>query len=122
MLCKRQAINVKKAKAKLEDFHQRQRQLMEKLILNFGEVLRGLAPSGPVAGSEDLAARMLGVAMEATKDHTPSTPADQAIASQTAALVALVKAVRAQSMGVGSVRETVQAQSGSTPCWRRSRS
>lgn len=112
MLCKRQAASIKKAKAKLEEFHQRQRQLTEKLILAYGEVLRGLAPSGPAAAAEALAAHMVKLATEAMKDLDPSTPAEDAVVSQEAAVVALIKAVRAQAEGMGSVRQTVDDQGG----------
>ncbi|HUR07971.1 MAG TPA: hypothetical protein VM347_35885 [Nonomuraea sp.] len=48
MLCKRMAATAKKAKAKLEEIHLRQRQVVESLIGTCRGVLQGLVPGGPV--------------------------------------------------------------------------
>ncbi|MDP4503216.1 hypothetical protein [Nonomuraea turcica] len=65
MLCKRMAATAKKAKAKLEEIHQRQRQVVENLIGTYRGVLQGLVPGGPVEVAEAAAAQMVMTALTA---------------------------------------------------------
>ncbi|MER6947444.1 hypothetical protein ABT294_25760 [Nonomuraea sp. NPDC000554] len=46
MLCKRMAATAKKAKAKLEEIHQRQRQVVENLIGTYRGVLQAWCRAG----------------------------------------------------------------------------
>jgi hypothetical protein len=134
MLCKRMAATAKKAKAKLEEIHQRQRQVVENLILTYRGVLQGLVPGGPVEAAEAAAAQMVMMALaaltgsdgDADTDTEATTGAggdagreaggdteepDQR-AGLGAAVEVLVKAVRMQAAGMGSVRQVVERAGG----------
>jgi len=50
MMCKRMAVNVKKAKNRLAEIQDRQRSVTEQVIGTYRQVLQGLAPTG-AAGS-----------------------------------------------------------------------
>ncbi|MFI7610946.1 hypothetical protein ACIBP6_06900 [Nonomuraea terrae] len=67
MMCKRMAATAKKAKAKLEEIHQRQRQVVENLIGTYRGVLQGLLPGGPVEVAEVAAAQMVMMALSALR-------------------------------------------------------
>ncbi|MFF4624639.1 Tn3 family transposase [Nonomuraea jabiensis] len=132
MLCKRMAATAKKAKAKLEEIHQRQRQVVENLIGTYRSVLQGLVPGGPVEVAEVAAAQMVMMALTALKGSGGETEADLEVDSETdtptgvggeigesdrqaalgAAIEVLVKAVRMQAAGVGSMRQVVERAGG----------
>jgi TnpA family transposase len=128
MLCKRMAATVKKAKAKLEEIHQRQRQVVENLIGTYRGVLQGLVPGGPVEVAEVAAAQMVMMALAALRGPGGDAEADpedgneaggeSAESDQRAglgtAVEVLVKAVRMQAAGVGSVRQVVERAGGAT--------
>ncbi|MEV1178730.1 transposase, partial [Nonomuraea sp. NPDC049784] len=134
MLCKRMAASAKKAKAKLAEIHQRQRQVVENLISTYRGVLQGLVPGGPVEVAEVAAAQMVMMAVtalrnsgadaeEGTRDNAEdSAEAGSDIeesgqqaglgAGLSAAVEVLVKAVRMQAAGVGAVRQVVERAGG----------
>ncbi|MFI6802277.1 Tn3 family transposase [Streptosporangium canum] len=130
MLCKRMAATAKKAKARLEEIHQRQRQVVENLIGTYRGVLQGLVPGGPVEVAEVAAAQMVMMALTALRgpggdaeadaevggDAGNEVGADIADSEQRAglgpAVEVLVKAVRMQAAGVGSVRQVVERAGG----------
>ena len=114
MLCKRMAISVKKAKDQMEEFHKRQRSVMEQLIGAYQQVLRGLAPAGPVGVAQDAAAQMVLLALAALAGAAPDAESGdgQEAADHEAAAQALLKAVRVQAAGVGSVLQTVEDAGG----------
>ncbi|MGJ6967166.1 DUF4158 domain-containing protein [Streptosporangium sp. G11] len=135
MLCKRMAVNNKKAKAQLELFHQRQRAVTEQLIVVYRNVLQGLAPGGPVGVAEVAATQMVLMAVAALTQEQDGAGDDQATAdpggtdSDTdqaeaeadpggaggdpgAVIRALLKAVRVQAAGVGSVLAVVEDAGG----------
>lgn len=126
MMCKRMAATAKKAKAKLEEIHQRQRQVVENLIGTYRGVLQGLVPGGPVETAEIAAAQMVMMALAALRCPGGDTGVDPEIGSDVAeseqrdglgadlgvAVEVLVKAVRMQAAGVGSVRQVVERAGG----------
>ncbi|WP_327581817.1 Tn3 family transposase [Nonomuraea sp. NBC_00507] len=130
MMCKRMAATVKKAKAKLEEIHQRQRQVVENLIGTYRGVLQGLVPGGPVEVAEVAAAQMVMMALTALRGPGVEAGADaetgeevgyevgadsaesQQRAGLGAAVGVLIKAVRMQAAGVGSVRQVVERAGG----------
>ncbi|MFG1687744.1 hypothetical protein ACGFNP_46845 [Nonomuraea sp. NPDC049269] len=132
MLCKRMAATAKKAKAKLEEIHLRQRQVVESLILTYRGVLQGLVPGGAVEAAEAAAAQMVMMALtaltgpvghadvdteagsEAGREAGGETTQPDQRAGLEAAVEALVKAVRMQAAGMGSVRQVVERAGGAT--------
>ncbi|MDP4505103.1 DUF4158 domain-containing protein [Nonomuraea sp. G32] len=83
MLCKRMAATNKKAKAKLEEIHLRQRQVVESLILTYRGVLQGLVPGGPVEAAA--AAQMVMMALSALTGPAGDAGADAGTAATSAA-------------------------------------
>ena len=116
MLCKRMAVSVKKAKDQLEEFRRRQRSVMEQLIGAYQQVLHGLAPTGPVGVAQDAAVQMVLLALAALAGPGSSPDAEngdgEGAADHEAAAHALLKAVRVQAAGVGSVLQTVEEAGG----------
>ncbi len=126
MMCKRMAATAKKAKAKLEEIHQRQRQVVENLIGTYRSVLQGLVSGGPVEMAEIAAAQMVMMALAALRGPGGNTGVDPEVgavvaeseqrpglgADLGAAVEVLVKAVRMQAAGVGSVRQVVERAGG----------
>ncbi|MBE1582750.1 DUF4158 domain-containing protein [Nonomuraea angiospora] len=136
MLCKRTAATNKKAKAKLEEIHLRQRQVVEGLIGTYRGVLQGLVPGGPVEAAEVAAAQMVMMALAALTGPAGDADAGSEASAETGsvagreageenaepdprtgletAVEALVKAVRMQAAGMGSVRQVVERAGGAS--------
>jgi hypothetical protein len=118
MMCKRMAVTIRKAKARLEEIYQRQREVTEQLLSNYRQVLGGLSPSGAAGVAQATAAQLL-TAVLATmpppggdEDGDDADPVKRTPAEQAAVVDALLDAVRMQSAGMGAVTKMVEDGGG----------
>lgn len=118
MMCKRMAMTVRKAKARLEEIHQRQREVTGQLLSNYRQVLGGLSPSGAAGVAQATAARLLTAVLatmpplDGDEDGDDADPVERTPAEQAAAVDALLDAVRMQSAGMGAVTKMVEDGGG----------
>jgi TnpA family transposase len=131
MMCKRMAVNVRKARARLQEIHDRQRAVTEQLLATYRQVLDGLSPSGTAGVAQATAAQLLTMALAAI----PGLSGDQAddddtalegdagagtgdrgqggdAEDQAAIVEALLNAVRVQALGMASVTKVVEEGGG----------
>ena len=115
MMCKRMAVNVRKAKLRLTEIHERQRAVTEQLLSNYRQVLGGLSPSG-AAGVAQATATQLLTSVLATMP--PAGAGDdvgdpgRSREEQAAVVEALLNAVRMQTAGMSSVNKLVEEGGG----------
>ena len=113
MMCKRMAVNVRKAKLRLEEIHQRQREVTERLLSNYRQVLGGLSPSGAAGVAQATATQLLtGVMATMPPAGDDADPVERSPAEQAAVVDALLNAVRMQSAGMGAVHKMVEEGGG----------
>ncbi|MGH2844195.1 MAG: DUF4158 domain-containing protein, partial [Solirubrobacteraceae bacterium] len=117
MMCKRMAVNVRKAKLRLEEIHQRQREVTEQLLSNYRQVLGGLSPSGATGVAQATAAQLLTTVLATMPDLADAAGGDADLVErspqeQAAVVGALLNAVRMQAAGMGAVNKVVEDGGG----------
>ncbi|MFJ4741077.1 Tn3 family transposase [Streptomyces sp. NPDC088775] len=116
MFCKRIALQVKRAKAELEEILGQQQALVESLIGNYRTVLQHIDADSPVQAAREkaaaLTAEVLAAVGDLDQDAAPDTVAARLGAGLAPALHTMAKALRVQAGALGAPAAAVDGFGG----------